>query len=155
MYNNQYMLDNLTRQKERIDEMIRNCQQPQPVNNFINTNQPLQKDLIEWRILNENEEVDNLYVSNKTLFINDTMMIIKGVDGSLEKWEVKKVYPVDKKDEKINQLEEEIKKLKEMINNEPTKFNEPIRERNKSNANANEYVEPKSKTNSKPISRQE
>lgn len=154
MYGNQYMLDNLTRQKERIDEMIRNCQQPQqPVNNFINTNQSPPKDLIEWRILNENEEVDNLYVSNKTLFINDTMMIIKGVDGSLEKWEVKKIYPIDKKDEKINQLEEEIKKLKEMISNEPTKSNEPIRERNKSNANVDEYVEPKPKTNGKPISK--
>ena len=152
MYN-QYMLDNLTRQKERIDDMIRNYQQPQPVNNFINTNQTPSKDLIEWRILNENEEVDNLYVGNKTLFINDTMMVLKGVDGSLEKWEIKKIYPVDKKDEKINQLEEEIKKLKEMINNEPTKLNEPVGERNKSNANANEYVEPKSKANGKPISK--
>ena len=152
MYN-QYMLDNLTRQKERIDDMIRNYQQPQPVNNFINTNQTPSKDLIEWRILNENEEVDNLYVGNKTLFINDTMMVLKGVDGSLEKWEIKKIYPVDKKDEKINQLEEEIKKLKEMINNEPTKLNEPIRECNKSNTNVNEYVEPKSKANGKPISK--
>lgn len=152
MYN-QYMLDNLTRQKERIDDMIRNYQQPQPVNNFINTNQTPSRDLIEWRILNENEEVDNLYVGNKTLFINDTMMVLKGVDGSLEKWEIKKIYPVDKKDEKINQLEEEIKKLKEMINNEPTKLNEPIRECNKSNTNVNEYVEPKPKTNGKPISK--
>ena len=152
MYN-QYMLDNLTRQKERIDDMIRNYQQPQPVNNFINTNQTPSKDLIEWRILNENEEVDNLYVGNKTLFINDTMMVLKGVDGSLEKWEIKKIYPVDKKDEKINQLEEEIKKLKEMINNEPAKLNEPAGECNKSNTNVNEYVEPKSKTNGKPISK--
>ena len=112
---NNYMLDSLNRQKERIDEMIRTYQQPQPVNNYINTNQTPNENLIEWRILNENEEVDNLYVPNKTLFINDNMMILKGVDGSLEKWEVKKIYPVDKKDEKISQLEEEIKKLKEMV----------------------------------------
>ena len=85
MYNNQYMIDNLTRQKDRIDEMIRNYQQPTPVNNFINTNQQPIKDLIEWRVLNENEEVDNLYVANKTLFINDNLMVLKGVDGSLEK----------------------------------------------------------------------
>lgn len=113
---NSYMLDNLNRQKERIDEMIRAYQQPQPVNNFINTQTP-NENLIEWRILNENEEVDNLYVQNKTLFINDNMMILKGTDGSLEKWEVKKIYPVDKKDEKISQLEEEVKKLKEMVDN--------------------------------------
>lgn len=151
--NNQYMIDNLNRQKDRIDEIIKNYQQPQPVNNFINTNQIPSKDLIEWRILNENEEVDNLYVANKTLFINDNLMILKGVDGSLEKWEVKKIYPIDKKDEKINQLEEEIKKLKEMINNEPTKSNEPIRECNKSNGFNDVNVESKSKTNSKSISK--
>jgi hypothetical protein len=119
------MIDNLNRQKDRIDEMIRNYQQPQPVNNFINTNQMPSRDLVEWRVLNENEEVDNLYVSNKTLFINDNLMVLKGVDGSLEKWEVKKIYPIDKKDEKINQLEEEIKKLKEALN-EPTKSNESV-----------------------------
>ena len=151
--NNQYMIDNLTRQRERIDDMIRTYQQPQPVNNFINTNQMPNKDLIEWRILNENEEVDNLYVSNKTLFINDNMMILKGVDGSLEKWNITKVYPIDKKDEKINALEEEIKKLKEVINNEHTKPNSSIREFEQSNVNVNGDVESKPKTNSKPISK--
>ena len=150
--NNQYMLDSLNRQKDRIEEMIRSYQQPQPVNNFINTNQAPNKDLIEWRILNENEEVDNLYVSNKTLFINDNLMVLKGVDGSLEKWTIKKVYPVDKKDEKINALEEEIKKLKEVIN-EHTKSNEPIRECNKSNGNVNGNVESKPKTSGKSISK--
>lgn len=150
MYNNQYMIDNLNRQKDRIDEMIRNYQQPQPVNNFINTSQTPSKDLIEWRILNENEEVDNLYVANKTLFINENLMVLKGVDGSLEKWEIKKVYPIDKKDEKINQLEEEIKKLKEVIN-EHSKPNKSIGECNESNGDVNGDVEPKPKTTSKSI----
>ena len=153
MYGNQYMLDNLTRQKEKIDEMIRNYQQPQPVNNFINTTQTSSKDLIEWRILNESEEVDNLYVSNKTLFINDNLMVLKGVDGSLEKWEIKKIYPIDKKDEKINQLEEEIKKLKEMISNEHSKPNSSTREFEQSDANANVNAESKSKANGRPISK--
>ena len=155
MYNNNYMLDNLTRQKERIDEMIRNYQQPQPVNNFINTNQPQtsSRDLIEWRVLNENEEVDNLYVANKTLFVNDNLMVLKGVDGSLEKWEVKKIYPIDKKDEKINALEEEIKKLKEVIENEHSKSIKSVGECEQSDGNANEHVESKSKTTSKSISK--
>ena len=148
MYNNQYMLDNLNRQKERIDEMIRSYQQPQPVNNFINTNQTPPKDLIEWRILNENEEVDNLYVSNKTLFINDNMMIIKDVDGKTEKWEVKKIYPIDKKDEKINALEEEIKKLKEVINNEHSKSISTNGKVNKSNGSDDVNAKSKSKATS-------
>lgn len=153
--NNQFMLNSLNREKQKIEEMIQNYQnQPTPVNNFINTNQQTPtKDLIEWRILNENEEVDNLYVANKTLFINDNLMVLKGVDGKLEKWEVKKIFPIDKKDQRISELEEEIKKLKEMVNNEHSKSNEPIRELNESNDNANGDVESKSKTNSKSISK--
>ena len=155
MYNtNQNMIDNLMRQKDRIDEMIKNYQQPQPVNNFINTTQSPQNNLIEWRILNENEEVDNLYVANKTLFINDNLMILKGVDGSLEKWQFKKIYPIDKKDEKINALEDEIRKLKEMVNNEPTKSNEPIGEIKQSNGNVDGNANGKPTTISKSISRQ-
>ena len=153
--NNQYMIDNLTRQKDRIDEMIRSYQnQPQPVNNFINTAQTPSKDLIEWRILNENEEVDNLYVANKTLFINDNLMVLKGVDGSLQKWSIKQVYPIDKKDEKISQLEDEVKKLKEMIKDEYAKPNEPTREIKQSNGNDDGNVKSKSETNGKSISKQ-
>ena len=151
MYGNQNMIDNLMRQKDRIDEMIKNYQQPQSVNNYINTSQIPSKDLLEWRVLNENEEVDNLYVNNKTLFINDNMMVIKDVDGKTEKWEIKKIYPIDKKDEKINALEEEIKKLKEMIKNEPTKFDEPIRNSVKSDGTNDVNANRKSTTNSKSI----
>lgn len=153
MYNNQFMLDNLTRQKERIDEMIKNYQnQTQtPVNNFINTNpqQMPSKNLIEWRILNETDEIDNLYVQNDTLFVGEETMIKKSVNGNLEKWTIKKYFPIDKKDEKISMLEEEIKKLKEMISSEHTKSNESINEINESNGDVNGVVESKSKTTNK------
>ena len=151
---NNAMIENWKRQRDRIDDLISNYQNmPQnPINNFINTQTPNQN-LIEWRILNENEEVDNLYVQNKTLFINDNLMILKGVDGKLEKWEIKKIFPIDKKDEKINQLEEEVKKLKEVLN-EYTKSSEPIGECNKSNADDDVNVELKPKTNVKYVSKQ-
>ena len=153
MYNsNQYMIDNLTRQKDRIDDMIRNYQQPQPVNNFINANQNINKDLIEWRILNENEEVDNLYVQNNTLFINDELMIKKSVDGSIEKWKIKKIYPIDKKDEKINTLEEKIKELEAKLN-EHSKSNGAIDGGKQPDVNDDEYAKPKPKTTSKPIAK--
>ena len=155
-YNPSFDIERLNRMKDDIDKQIQSYKTMTPVNNFINTNQQsTQKDLIEWRILNENEEVDNLYVSNKTLFINDELMILKGVDGSLQKWEIKKIYPIDKKDEKINQLEEEIKKLKEVIDHEHTKPNGTNGCINKSITTDDEYVEPKSKTSSKPITRKE
>ena len=155
MYGYDNMLSSLNREKRRIEDMIQNYQnQPQPVNNFI-TNQTPPKDHVEWRVLNENEEVDNLYVATKTLFINDNTMILKDVDGKTEKWEVKKIYPIDKKDEKINALEEEIRKLKEVINNEHSKLNEPTREIKQSYVNDDGYAEPKSKTNGKSITRQD
>ena len=153
------MLDRLNRQREEIDNLIRNYQsggQQTPVNNFINTNQTqnVGKDFVEWRVLNENEDVDNLYVSNKTFFINDTMAILKGTDGSLIKWNVTKVYPKDKKDEKILELENKIKEL-EMKINEPTKSISTTRERNESYGNANEHIESKPKTNAEYVSKQE
>lgn len=153
MYQN--MVDNLLRQKDRIDEMIKNYQQPQPINNFINTNQTLSKDFIEWRILNENEEVDNLYVANKTLFISDNLMVLKGVDGKLEKWEVKKIYPIDKKDEKISALEDEIRKLKEVISNEYTESNESNRDVKQPTSFNDFNANRQPKANTKSISKQE
>lgn len=155
MYQNNYMLDRLSRQKEEIENLMKSYQNPQtPVNNFINTGQPTQKDMIEWRILNENEEVDNLYVTNKTLFISDNLMVLKGVDGSLEKWDIKKVYPIDKKDEKINALEEEIKKLKEMIGNEHTKSNSTARKCKQSDVNDDVNVESQPEATSESVSEQ-
>lgn len=154
-YNPSFNIERLNRMKDDIENQIKSYQTMQtPVNNFITTGQTPSKDMIEWRVLNENEEVDNLYVSNKTLFINDNLMILKGVDGSLEKWEVKKIYPIDKKDEKINALEEEIKKLKEMVKDEYKQSNSTIREFNKSNGNDDVYVESSTKAISKSIPKQ-
>ena len=153
---NNMLVENWKRQRDKMDELINSYQAmpTNPINNIITTTANPNKDMIEWRILNEGEEVDNLYVQNKTLFINDNLMVLKGVDGRTEKWQVKKVYPVDKKDQRINELEEEIRKLKEMINNEHSKPIQPVRECNESNANDDEYVEPKPKTGIKSVSKQ-
>lgn len=136
-----YGLESLMRYRDKLDDAIKSYQQPLAT----------PRDLVEWRVLNENEEVDNLYVSTKTLFVSENKMVLKGIDGSLEKWEIKKVYPIDKKDEKINQLEEEIRKLKEEMY-EHSEPNEPIGERNKSIGTNDVNVEPKSETNGKSIS---
>ena len=150
---NNAMIENWKRQRDRIDEMIQSYQSlpSNPINNFITTNQTPNKNLVEWRILNENEEVDNLYVQNKTLFISDNLMVLKGVDGKLEKWEIKKVFPIDKKDEKISQLEEEIKKLKEMIKDEPTKSIKSVGKFKQSITDDDRDVDRQPKTISKSI----
>jgi hypothetical protein len=149
------MLEKLTKQREEIDNLIKNYQNTQtPVNNFINTGITPSNDMIEWRILNENEEVDNLYVKNKTLFVGDNLMVLKGVDGKLEKWKITKIFPIDKKDQKINELTQKIEELERRLNDEHTKSYEPINECDKSNANDDGYVEPKPKAIGKSVSKQ-
>lgn len=154
-YNPQQMtIDRLKRNRDELDNLIKNYQQipqQQPVNNIINASQPQtpQNNLVEWRILNENEQVDNLYVNSKTLFINDNMMVLKGTDGSLEKWEVKKIYPVDKKDEKINELEEKIKELERRLNDEHTKSNDTIQPSDEQDGVLDVNVKSKPKANNK------
>ena len=57
-------------------------------------------------------------------------MQIKKMDGTIEKYNIVKYYPIDPKDQKINQLEEEIKKLKEMMSNEQyNESNKSVQER--------------------------
>ena len=107
----QFGYQNQTKDYNSVQEKI-----TQPITN-------ISRNFVELRVLNDNENVDTLYVQNKTLFINDKNMILKGIDGSLEKWEIKKVYPVDPKDQKIRELEEQIRELKEMIKYEPSSVN--------------------------------
>ena len=128
IYNPQQNGDDINR---RIEETSRKLEElnrmkdkyTQPVNNIINTQPLTNSDMFEWRILNENEEVDNLYVQNKTLFVSDDMMILKGTDGKLEKWKIKKIYPIDSKDIKIEELSKKVEELEAKLN----EHNEPIK----------------------------
>lgn len=151
--NNQFMIDNLSRQRERLDDMIKNYQQmPQaPINNII-TNGQMQDNTYEMKKLNENDEVENIAIFKDTIFIGEDRLQIKKLDGTIEKYEIKKVYPRDKKDDKIDELTKKIQEL-EMKLNEPTKSIKSDEDVNKSNVNANGNVESKSKTTSKPVSK--
>jgi hypothetical protein len=157
MYNvpNQMNIDRINGQIKELEELRNQYQniggQP-PVNNIINASQSQtqpQKDMVEWRILNENEQVDNLYVQNKTLFINEKGMILKGVDGKLEKWQIKKIYPIDEKDQKIEALEKQVQELKEVIANEYTKSNQSIKDCKQQDGLDNVDTNTTTKTNGK------
>ena len=152
--NNQYMIDNLARQRDRLDDMIKNYQtMPQaPINNII-TNGQAQDNLYEMKKLNENDEVENIAIFKDTIFIGEDRLQIKKIDGTIEKYQIKKVYPRDKKDDKIDELNKKIEELERRLTNEPTKFDEPITDVDKPNGNANGNVESKPKTTSKSVSR--
>lgn len=153
-YNSSFNIDRLNRMKDDIERQIQNCQNTQqPINNIINTNQPM-NDMFELKILNDSDEVENIFVSNNTIFLGNNRMQVKKLDGTIEKYNIEKYYPVDEKDEMIKKLNLKVEELERRLNDEHSKSNNTTREFNKSNANDDEYVESKSKTTSKSISKQ-
>ncbi len=130
MYNMQQPnLDRINRQIEDLQNLKNQMQNPPqiPVQNFINS-QPqanANTNMYELKKLNDNDEVENIGILSDTIFLGTSKMQIKKMDGTIEKYNIVKYYPIDPKDQKINQLEEEIKKLKEMMANEP-KYDEHI-----------------------------
>lgn len=105
-----------------------------------------QKNLVELRNI-DGVDINNTLVFNKTLFIGENEMVIKNTDGSCEKWEINKVFPVDEKDLKIKNLEKEIQSLKEMIGNEHFEYSKSIEGGNEQATNDNVYDNSRTETN--------
>ena len=135
-------------QKDNIENMINQYSQPQtPVQNIINTGANLE---FEARILKDDEEVENILVNHKTMFLDkkNKKVLIKELDGKISE-EYELIIPLDEKDKKILELEQRLKEMEAKINVE---YAEPIRTTNaieQSNANDDVNVKSKSKTNGK------
>ena len=108
---NANMLNQLMRQKENIDNLINQYSQPQaPVQNIINTNSNID---FEAKILKDDEDISNIMISRKTLFIDEknAKVYIKEIDGNISKtYDI--IVPKDKKDIEIDNLKKEIYNLK-------------------------------------------
>lgn len=148
---NQSMLNQLMRQKDNIENMINQYSQPQqPIQNIINT---VTSTEFEARILNENEEVENILINKRTMFLDKTnkRLVIKELDGSIsEQYEI--VIPLDEKDKKILELENKLKDMEDKIN----EYAKPIRTNNVEQqpvANDDGVIKPTTKTSNKPISK--
>ena len=146
------MVENWKRQRDRIDELIQSYQAmpttQNPINNFINTNTQAQDNLYEMKKLNEKDEVENIVVFKDTVFIGDDRLQIKKLDGTIEKYEIKKVYPKDKKDDKIDELTKRIKELEERLNeyNKHKSVGKSTKDVNPADTNADEYVQSTTKS---------
>jgi hypothetical protein len=138
-------INNQIRELEDLKSQYQSMQnQQQPVNN-INVSQQVPQNnqaLYEMKVLNDNDEVENIFVNNNAIFLGNDKMQIKKLDGTIEKYEIKKVYPIDKKDLKIQELEKELNKLKEAMSNEHTKPIEPINSSEQSIANVDGVDKP-------------
>ena len=153
-YYNQPMMNQLLRYKDSIDNMINQMNTPQPpVQNIINTATSLGTEF-EAKILNEDEEVDNILITKRTMFLDkkNKKVVIKELDGKIsEEYEI--IIPLDEKDKKIMELEKRLKDMEEKINVE---YTEPIRSDDEfevSITNDNESFEPSTTTGDKQSSR--
>lgn len=109
-FNNQNMLNQLFRQKDNIENLINQYSQPQaPVQNIINTSNSTD---FEARILKENEQIENILINKRTMFLDETnkKLYIKELDGTVSK-EYEVVIPLDEKDKKILELENKLKEM--------------------------------------------
>lgn len=142
MYNNP-MINQLLRNREQIDTLINQYNQPTPIQNFINTT-GLD---FEAKILTNGEDLSNIMIQRRTLFVDEKnhKVVVKEMDGKISK-EYDIIVPKDEKDLKIEALENKLNEM-EMIINER---NEPIgasSECKQPNVNVNGYAKPKPKAN--------
>ena len=90
----------------------------QPIQNIINTQMPI-NDMFMAQFVKENEQIENIFVNQKTAFIDlkNKQMKIKEMNGNITTYGL--ILPKDEKDLKIEFLEKQINELKGMINNGP------------------------------------
>ena len=142
MYNSTFNLERLTKTKEDIDNLIRNYQLP------INTQKD---DVFVFKKLNEQDEAENILINSDTIFIGSNRMQIKKLDGTIEKYNIEKYYPIDEKDVMIRELNKKVEELERKLNDESTKYVITNKQINESITNDDGNVESKSKTTNKSI----
>lgn len=122
---NNFGINKMTQLKNQMENLFQEYQntialtQPQqqaPVQNIINTSNNNDTLDFEARFL-QDEDVSNVIVQRKTLFVdeNNKKIFIKEKDGNISKtYEI--VVPKDKKDLKIEELENKLKEMEITIN---------------------------------------
>lgn len=124
--NGQYYMQNLQDMRDRIDNQMKQYQQSQmqqpqmPTNltqNFQLAPQPSNNE-IQAKYVNNIDDVKNTFVMTTGLFVNKdfTSMWIKTTDGNIKTFELNEIIETDPKDIEIDNLKQEIQRMREMIN---------------------------------------
>lgn len=148
--NNQYYMQNmqdLQNMREKIDRQMQqmqqfnqnqmqNQQQPVPITqNFQLAPNPNNNEL-ESKYVNNIDEVKGIFVMKTGVFLNKELntLWIKNTNGDIRTFELNEIIQTDPKDVEINNLRQELQRMKEMISNESngnsTDFNEPNESKN-------------------------
>jgi len=155
--NNQFYMQNmqdLQNMREKIDrqmqqmqqlnqnQMQQQQQQPVPITqNFQLAPNPVNNEL-ESKYANNIDEVRNTFVMKTGVFLNKdfTSMWVKTTDGNIKTYELNEVIQQDPKDVEINNLKQELQRMREMINYG-----------NESNVNNSNYDESNESKNAKKL----
>ena len=107
---NNYMVDNLLRQREKIDDMLKSYQQP---TNIFNMGTPVID--FEARMITKDESPKEIIVQRKTAFIclDNALLTIKEVNGDIKEYEI--ILPKTPEQIENEQLKERIKELEKEI----------------------------------------
>lgn len=119
--------------------------QRQELEDLIKTYQ-MKDNMYEMKKLNNNEEVENILIARDTIFLGNSKMQIKKLDGTIEKYNIERYYPVDEKDEMIKELKEKVEELERRLEDEPTKHTKSTTRSDKSTTNDDVNVESDTKT---------
>ena len=118
----QNMREKIDRQMQQMQQLNQNQmqQQPTPTNltqNFQLAPNPVNNEL-ESKYANNIDEVKNTFVMKTGVFLNKdfTSMWVKTTDGNIKTYELNEVIQQDPKDVEINNLKQEIQRMREMIN---------------------------------------
>ena len=107
-------------QREELEKLIQNYQ--------------AKDNLYEVKKLN-NEEAENILITHDTIFLGTNKMQLKKLDGTIEKYNIERYYPIDEKDEMIKELKEKVEELERRLEDEPTKHTKSTTRGDKSSTN--------------------
>ena len=161
--NNQYYMQNmqdLQNMKERIDKQMQQMQQfnqnqvqnqqpiPQINQSFQLAPNPSNNEL-ESKYVNNIDEVKGIFVMKTGVFLNKELntLWIKNTNGDIRTFELNELVEIDPKDREINNLKQELQRMKEMIANESNGNSTDFNESNESKATTK--LSNRSKSNAK------
>ena len=118
----QNMREKIDRQMQQMQQLNQNQMQQQP--QIPQVNQTFQlapnptNNELESKYVNNIDEVKNTFVMKTGVFVNKdfTSMWVKTTDGNIKTYELNEVIQQDPKDVEINNLKQELQRMKEMIN---------------------------------------
>ena len=143
----QNMREKIDRQMQQMQQLNQNQMQQQPqipqVNQTFQLAPNPSNNELESKYVNNIDEVKGIFVMKTGVFLNKELntLWIKNTNGDIRTFELNEIIPQDPKDVEINNLKQELQKMREMINYD-----------NKSDVDNTDYDESNESKNAKKLS---